>query len=404
MTPLKYDIALSFGSPDLAHAKNLATALANRGLKVFLDESERHSIWGPDLRDALTKIYRDEAHHVIALISSNYETTWTALERQAAQERARGGQGDYLLAVRLDDTEHPEFPGDKYHQIDIREGLDTVVDLVLRKLRERIPGPDDLHYSIFSFEDTSTGLLKRYSARIQVPRGLRRLALEQTLIKASRELRGHPSYKTHSVSRWGAADAQMLWIFVFDTPDDHKNNNWLARVEWHAPNLPDSLKPNLWGGDRVQDIAITWRPEYLEVSRINTDQTVPKAEYLRAVTAIAEEIEQALPPLRRQFTTFSQTRQNPDAAYSAIKTVEPTISTLHDRAQNVGLAPFECNELSEAFQNMVTMAHNVILDVVPWSRAQRSPTEAVRLAISHLKNYDEDRSAFIFELKKLTKR
>jgi len=105
-TPKPYDVAISFAGEDRAHAHALAAALRQRGVSVFYDDFEVASLWGKDLYTHLSDVYRDQAHYCVMFVSRHYpEKMWTKHERAAAQARAIKEHAEYILPVRLDETE-----------------------------------------------------------------------------------------------------------------------------------------------------------------------------------------------------------------------------------------------------------------------------------------------------------
>lgn len=102
----RYDIALSFAGEDRDVAQVLAQALQMKRLRVFYDEYEKANLWGKNLCEHLTHVYRDQARSCIILVSKHYATKqWTTLERRAAQSRAFEDSREYILPVRLDETD-----------------------------------------------------------------------------------------------------------------------------------------------------------------------------------------------------------------------------------------------------------------------------------------------------------
>ena len=107
----KYDVALSFAGEDRQHAKALAYLLEAEGYKPFYDENELANLWGRNLYDYLSSVYKDRARYCVMFLSKHYERKlWTNHERQMAQARAFQENREYILPVRLDDTEIPGIP------------------------------------------------------------------------------------------------------------------------------------------------------------------------------------------------------------------------------------------------------------------------------------------------------
>lgn len=103
-----YDVALSFAGEDREYAEELATLLKRGNYTVFYDQFEAARLWGKDLYEFFTSIYKDQAQFCVMFISESYALkTWTNHERRSAQARAIEESKEYILPVRLDDTEIP---------------------------------------------------------------------------------------------------------------------------------------------------------------------------------------------------------------------------------------------------------------------------------------------------------
>jgi hypothetical protein len=103
-----YDVALSFAGEDRAYVEQVARELRQAGVKVFYDEFEQDKLWGTNLYDHLSDVYKKRARFTVMFISRWYaEKRWTNFERQAAQARAFSESREYILPTRFDDTELP---------------------------------------------------------------------------------------------------------------------------------------------------------------------------------------------------------------------------------------------------------------------------------------------------------
>lgn len=102
---------------------------------IFYDKYEAASLWGKDLYTHLDEVYRKKARYCVVFLSENYrKKLWTNHERESAQARAFQENKEYLLPVRLDDTEIPGIkPTIGYiHKKDVTVG--QLVDLIYRKV------------------------------------------------------------------------------------------------------------------------------------------------------------------------------------------------------------------------------------------------------------------------------
>ena len=141
MSPLeKYDIVLSFAGEDRQHAKALRDLLEVDGYKVFYDEDELAELWGKNLYDYLSSVYKDRASYCVMFLSKHYEQKlWTNHERRMAQARAFKENREYILPVRIDDTEIPGIPP-TIGYLDLRSiTIEEVYQALDKKLSGTIP-------------------------------------------------------------------------------------------------------------------------------------------------------------------------------------------------------------------------------------------------------------------------
>ncbi len=106
MPSKQVDVALSFAGEQRDIAKSIRTELESLKISVFYDEDQKSNLWGVDLFSYLTEVYHTEAKFCVILVSADYKKKrWTVLERRAAQARAFSQGREYILPVRIDDTE-----------------------------------------------------------------------------------------------------------------------------------------------------------------------------------------------------------------------------------------------------------------------------------------------------------
>lgn len=131
----QYDVALSFAGEDRSHAEGLADALVARNVRVFYDLHEKETLWGKDLYQYLADVYHKRARYCVVFVSQHYASKlWTNHELKAAQARAFSERAEYILPVRLDDTELPGvLPTQGYLKIP-PETAGTIADALAKKL------------------------------------------------------------------------------------------------------------------------------------------------------------------------------------------------------------------------------------------------------------------------------
>ncbi|WP_373523115.1 TIR domain-containing protein [Aquiflexum sp.] len=105
---IEFDIALSFAGEDRNYVDEVANILKLKGISVFYDKFEEANLWGKNLYEYLSDIYRNKALYTIMFISESYNNKmWTNHERQSMQSRAFQENQEYILPARFDKTEIP---------------------------------------------------------------------------------------------------------------------------------------------------------------------------------------------------------------------------------------------------------------------------------------------------------
>ena len=131
----EYDIALSFAGEDRPVVDELAATLTQEGVRVFYDDYEKAQLWGKDLYQHLQVVYRDRARYCVVFVSEAYaRKLWPRHELKQAQTRAFNESREYILPVRLDDTEIPGLSATVGY-IDLRHhSVAQLNDVILQKL------------------------------------------------------------------------------------------------------------------------------------------------------------------------------------------------------------------------------------------------------------------------------
>lgn len=130
-----YDVALSFAGEDRIHAEALAEALLRYGISVFYDKYEKNTLWGKDLYIHLSDLYQNKARYCVTFFSEHYVAkTWTKHELRAAQARAFIEQQEYILPIRLDETEIPGILPTTAYLTWEQETVESIAQAILKKL------------------------------------------------------------------------------------------------------------------------------------------------------------------------------------------------------------------------------------------------------------------------------
>lgn len=131
----KYDIAVSFAGEDRDFVEKIVVALRLKGVNVFYDELEKHILWGKNLYEYLAKVYKQQAKYCIVFVSKHYvKKNWTKHELKNAQSRAFKQNEEYILPIKIDNTNLPGLP-DTIGYLDSKTiSKEEIINIILKKL------------------------------------------------------------------------------------------------------------------------------------------------------------------------------------------------------------------------------------------------------------------------------
>lgn len=133
----KYDVALSFAGEDREYVEKIANDLREKGIKVFYDKFEVANLFGKDLYQYLSYIYKDAARYCMIFISKYYkEKAWTGHELKNAQNRAFKENQEYILPVYLEDIQIDGLLDTVGYLKTSEYSSSEIVDITITKLNE----------------------------------------------------------------------------------------------------------------------------------------------------------------------------------------------------------------------------------------------------------------------------
>ena len=109
--------------------------MKDRPIGVSYDSHELAYLWGKDLYQHFQSVYSDKAQYCVVFLSQAYaQKLWTRQEFKQAQARAFRENMEYILPVRVDDTEIPGIY-ETIGYIDLSSTpVEEIADLLVEKL------------------------------------------------------------------------------------------------------------------------------------------------------------------------------------------------------------------------------------------------------------------------------
>jgi len=105
MEKKKYDVAISFAEEDRNIAAALECGLELLKIKAYYYPEKSSETIGYNLNDVLPRLYKDEAHYAVIILSEHYpKKKFCQVELKAISERMKSQQDRYLVIVKTDET------------------------------------------------------------------------------------------------------------------------------------------------------------------------------------------------------------------------------------------------------------------------------------------------------------
>lgn len=134
-----YEVAISFAGPQRWLAEQLANTLHEAGYHVFYDDYYPEQLWGKDLTVHFDDIYRKQARYCVMFVSSDYaQRMWTNHEQRSARARALEQKDvEYILPIRVDDTELPGMPSSIGYLPLAQYSIEQISNILIKKLESQ---------------------------------------------------------------------------------------------------------------------------------------------------------------------------------------------------------------------------------------------------------------------------
>lgn len=236
----------------------------------------------------------------------------------------------------------------------INPGMDVDLKRLVNKL------PVHKNHTISSTDDVSHGAAKRYSLRIILNREHTQAEIID-LIKIVTTEAANCEYHRSNITRehWGNSPAHVVWISVYPSAEDERNNNDLCQSEWFSETLSSGFKPSSNGGEEIApNIKVCWNNNYLTRSRYNSKHTMSKENFIIQTTCLTKRT-QSFINLACEFYNSYESRGNMESLGSKMTIGFEEINDIYNSGIGLGLSPFECKDLSIKFQSLIAHAHNV---------------------------------------------
>lgn len=258
-------------------------------------------------------------------------------------------------------------------------------------------------YTILSFRDVSHGAAKRYSANILLNKEYSKPEIVSMVKNITEELKNREYYRNNSVKQqWKGKNAQVVWLYFYLSLDDLDNTSWICQSQWIDKHLDLKFAPiQIKGEDIGNGIILNWKDEYDEISKILNSFKITKEDFLEKLDNILLPTKDIVEQLILLTEKYEKGKLEENHYVNTMKKLEVKLTELYIEAGDIGLAPSECADLSQQFQNLMAIAHNIVLPFSEngfktWKKCERN-----RLISSSIKDYHKEFLKLEFELEKV---
>jgi hypothetical protein len=130
-----YDVALSFAGEDRHYARDVASFLQRKEVRVFFDEDEAARLLGKDLSPHLRDVYASRSQLCVVFVSRSYlRKPWTRFELEAVRRRQEQSEIEFLIQVRLDGARLPGISSAIAYLDGRRLSAEKVAGMIVGKL------------------------------------------------------------------------------------------------------------------------------------------------------------------------------------------------------------------------------------------------------------------------------
>ena len=221
---------------------------------------------------------------------------------------------------------------------------------------------EEFQWELLSLRDVSFGLAKRLSATVLTDKHYTQDTLRAILAEVVPRIRSDPYVRNRLVgAQWGKSPAHVVWVHLGLDMGDVKDFNWICMACWIDPDLEKNYRPSWHYDELYDDIMIKWKSDYPAMKRFLSEHTGSKHQVIQCVEGILEKVQPILIQLDQAFTGFRQGAVTELSLTELVQKHWEDADNLYSRAVNCPLAPPECVDYRQQFQNIMASFHDLFL-------------------------------------------
>ncbi|MBN3898913.1 MAG: DUF4365 domain-containing protein [Nostoc sp. NOS(2021)] len=316
-------IALQIKCGDSWFKETTENEIVFRGKAKHLEYWQQHSL------PVLVILYNDQEGYAY----------WQVVNKNTVQKTVK----DWKLLIPLEQK--------------VDESSKTEIEKFSKKLT---PASD---YTILSLRDVSHGLAKRYSANILLSKEFTKSEITRIIKDVTTELITRQYYRNKEAKQhWKGKNTHIIWLFLYLSLDDVSRTTWICRTQWISKELPPEYSPMRLDGELIDgEIIVDWNENYRDISTLLSSYEVTKEDYLDSMLDILELVKYVVDQISDLITQYDSGKLDESRYISLMVKLESELTKLYFEGTDVGTSPTECKDLSQQFQSLISIAHNIVL-------------------------------------------
>ncbi len=260
--------------------------------------------------------------------------------------------------------------------------------------------PSAGQYNLLKEEDPSHALARRQSVCIQVlgkPTKAEIAAIVRDVV--SKQV-GSDYYRNPMVeARWEGVNAHVVWVYIYQSPEDFKHRNHIAQAWWIDPDLSSDARPSMpeTGENIGLSIKLLWNESYKALHDAHKSASVSKGSFLRLSDDIVRRAERIVQEVgtglddvdAASFGAFAKSQGHSRDA----------LEDLYEEATDLGSAPFECQDLDLLIQGLAALWHNLTLFLA--RNGTWGDENALTMMRTTIRDFWRDHQKWLFEREKV---
>ncbi|WP_445166793.1 TIR domain-containing protein [Mycolicibacterium sp. Dal123E01] len=155
-----FDIAVSFAGENRGFVEDVVRRVQQSApdIAIFYDSDYRYESWGKDGIEYFTDVYLKRSRFVAMFISKHYaEKEWPRAEKRSALARALTERNEYVLPIRIDETELTGMPPSVMYIDAVREGIEGISNGILHKIAKQRAGSEVPYHGMVATSEEEIG-------------------------------------------------------------------------------------------------------------------------------------------------------------------------------------------------------------------------------------------------------